>query len=135
MSYFAKFLDAYLLRVTLFVSVMQLDKMTVDKWGNETPSVNIVPMQCYMKDKHSKGDRTDKRPGGAGINSVFLEGYLVDPMVYPQGVVPPFECDASISNWHGQDRQGKFYSLPRIPQPYEKPYTGERIAGWLTFNN
>lgn len=135
MSYFESFLDKYLLRVILYTPVSKTNAIAHDAWGNEIPSYTIAEIHCYMKDKHGKGDRSDNRIGGAGLNSVYLEGYLVNPMSFPVGVVPPFECRAQIFDLNGNTKEGTFHANPRIPQPYEQPYTGERIAGTLIFGS
>ena len=132
-SYFAPFVDKYLLKMTLTVQSPGT-KLVEDNWGNVTPESMPAEIQCYVKDAGAKADRIDARPGGMGINSTYLEGFLVEPMTYPNGVQPPFECPAKISELDGRIRNGIFYCLPRQPQPYERDYTGERIAGWMVLN-
>lgn len=134
MSYFTPFLNKYILKMTLTLDISDGGE-TEDEWGNPTPKTVPKQVICYVKDMGAKADRRDFRPGGAGINSTYLEGFLVHPMLYPGDVVPPFECPANIADLDGVIRYGKFHALPRIPQPYERDYTGERIKGWFVLNS
>jgi len=110
-SYFTPFLDKYILKLTLTLNVSE-GGLTEDEWGNPTPETLAKSVICYVKDLGAKADRKDLRPGG-----------------------PPFECPANIADLDGIIRYGKFHALPRIPQPYERDYTGERIKGWFVLNS
>lgn len=129
MSYFTPFLNEYILQMIIRVNVSG-DDLTTDNWGNPIPTFTQSDIICYVKDKGSKGDRRDSRPGGVGVNATYLEGFLVHPMQYPDSVKPPFEYPAEL-DVDNEIIKGAFHALPRVPQPYEKNYTGERIAGWF----
>lgn len=127
-SYFLSHLDRYLLKVTLWVETPG-DSLTIDNLGNIVPSITKQPFLCYLKETGSKGDLAQQRPGGLGISSSYMQGYLVEPMVFPPGVVLPREFEAEC-----EGKKGKFSASIHNQQPWEKEYTGTKIKGWWIDN-
>ncbi|MEH2384902.1 MAG: hypothetical protein V7K14_03725 [Nostoc sp.] len=55
---------------------------------------------------------------GADGHAVLLEGYLVEPQVYPQGVEFLMEADIQITVAIGKPETGRFKLLPVVQSPY-----------------
>jgi hypothetical protein len=55
---------------------------------------------------------------GADGHAVLLEGYLVEPQVYPQGVEFLMEADIEITVVIGKPETGRFKLLPIVQSPY-----------------
>jgi hypothetical protein len=55
---------------------------------------------------------------GADGHAVLLEGYLVEPQVYPQGVEFLMEADIEIAVAIGKPETGRFKLLPVVQSPY-----------------
>lgn len=55
---------------------------------------------------------------GADGHAVLLEGYLVDPTVYPQGIEFLMEADIQITVVIGKAETGRFKLLPVVQSPY-----------------
>ncbi|MEH2393875.1 MAG: hypothetical protein V7K21_20150 [Nostoc sp.] len=55
---------------------------------------------------------------GADGHAVLLEGYLVEPQVYPQGVKFLMEADIEITMAKGIPETGRFKLLPVVQSPY-----------------
>ena len=123
-SYFLPYLDRYLLKVTLYVEVTG-QELIEDHLGNIVPSVSKTPFLCYLKETGAKDDLRQQRPGGLGISQVYMEGYLVEPMVFPPSVVLPREFEAECDG-----KRGKFSAMVHNQQPWEREYTGTKIEGW-----
>ena len=55
---------------------------------------------------------------GADGDAVLLEGYLVEPQVYPQGVEFLAEADIEITVAINKPETGRFKLLPVVQSPY-----------------
>lgn len=55
---------------------------------------------------------------GADGHATLLEGYLVEPQVYPQGVEFLMEADIEITVAIGKPETGRFKLLPVVQSPY-----------------
>ncbi|MHC5824492.1 MAG: hypothetical protein ACYT04_53800 [Nostoc sp.] len=55
---------------------------------------------------------------GADGHAVLLEGYLVEPQVYPKGVEFLMEADIQITVAIGKPETGRFKLLPMVQSPY-----------------
>ncbi|HYW17717.1 MAG TPA: hypothetical protein VE956_00135 [Nodularia sp. (in: cyanobacteria)] len=55
---------------------------------------------------------------GADGHAVLLEGYLVDPQIYPQGIEFLAEADIEIVVVIGKPETGRFKLLPVVQSPY-----------------
>ena len=125
MSYFSPHLDKYLLRATLIITVPG-QEMTEDELGNLVPSSTESEIICYLKEaSDSKDDRKDDRRGATGGSRIYMRGYMVEPQMWPVGVVLPRDFPAMMNG-----RKGIFHALPHQEQPWENRYTGVKIQGW-----
>lgn len=127
-SYFAPFLNKYLLKVTLYVEVGET-QLIEDHLGNLIPSTQKQPFVCYLKETGSKDDLRQQRPGGVGVAQSYMKGYLVSPMQFPPSVVLPRDFEAECDG-----KKGKFSAMPHNQQPWERSYTGTKIEGWWIDN-
>lgn len=55
---------------------------------------------------------------GADGHAVLLEGYFVEPQVYPQGIEFLMEADIEITVVIGKPETGRFKLLPVVQSPY-----------------
>lgn len=55
---------------------------------------------------------------GADGHAVLMEGYLVSPQVYPEGVSFLMEADAVIGTSLDKSETGRFKLLPIVQSPY-----------------
>ena len=55
---------------------------------------------------------------GADGHAVLLEGYLVEPQTYPQGVEFLMDADIEITVVIGKPETGRFKLLPVVQSPY-----------------
>lgn len=55
---------------------------------------------------------------GADGHAALLEGYLVEPQIYPQGIEFLMEADIEIEVAIGKREAGKFKLLPVVQSPY-----------------
>lgn len=105
------------------------DKLEIDELGNEKPVTKIINVAAILKQTASKDDQKQENLAGQDANRVYMTGWLVNPMKYPKGCIPPFECDAIINNKHG-----RFFAKPKIDNPYgPEEITGEKITGWFVY--
>lgn len=74
------------------------------------PTTDYSTVSCYA-------DEIQQFAGADG-HAVLLEGYLVKPQVYPQGIEFLMEADIEITVAIGKPETGRFKLLPVVQSPY-----------------
>jgi hypothetical protein len=116
-SFFTRYANSYLFLKVPSIGFTEIDPLT----GNEYPLEKTVEFKALLKQIGTSIQYTE----GQNINNINVEGYLVEPMLFPKDVKPPFECEAIINNVKG---------ILRVPLLISSPYnvnkfTGEKIQG------
>jgi hypothetical protein len=119
-SYFSKYANSTLFLKVPSIGFVEIDSLT----GNEYPTEKIVKFTALLKNTASSIQYAE----GQNINVVNVEGYLVDPMLFPKDIKTPFECEAIINNVSGILRVPLLFSSPFNVQKF----TGEKIQGTFT---
>lgn len=96
---------------------------TINSAGNRISGAKSLKIEALLKESKSKGDLAKYAQdieafAGADSYAFLLEGYLVDPMVYPPELEFLTEADATVALVSGLPKQGKFKLLPLIESPY-----------------
>lgn len=99
------------------------DGFTINSVGNRIPNTVDVIIKAVLKESTSSSDISKyaqeiQQFAGADGRARLLEGYLVDPQVYPEGVKFLAEADIVIASSLGQEETGRFKLLPVFQSPY-----------------
>jgi hypothetical protein len=102
--------------------------ITNSETGNQSPSEIIEEFDAILYQKEKP--KTEVR-FGQNAEEIYVEGYLVAPMLFPDEIQPPIVCKAIINGIEGQ------LEIPLlIPSPFEvNRKTGDRIKGYFTKGN
>lgn len=96
---------------------------TINALGNRIPNVINAIIKAVLKESTSTSDVTKyaqeiQQFAGADGRARLLEGYLVDPLTYPDGVKFLAEADIVIATSLGVEETGRFKLLPILQSPY-----------------
>jgi len=99
-----------------------------DSLGNVSTSAPKRKIMAYLKPTGSKGDLKQVGLAGAQGAQVYVTGFLVNPIKFPDGIKPPLSVPAEIGG-----ERGILSILPKVPRPFgSETITGERIEGWFS---
>lgn len=96
---------------------------TTNSAGNRVSGAKSLKIEALLKQSKDKGDlakyaKDIEAFAGADSYAFLLEGYLVEPMVYPSELEFLTEADAAVTLIAGLPKLGKFKLLPVIDSPY-----------------
>lgn len=96
---------------------------TTNAVGNRSPNYQPLIIKALLKppaDYSTISRYADEiqQFAGADGHAVLLEGYLVEPQVYPQGIEFLMEADIEIIVAIGKPETGRFKLLPVVQSPY-----------------
>ena len=96
---------------------------TINAVGNRSPNYQPLVIKALLKpptDYSTISRYADEiqQFAGADGHAVLLEGYLVEPQVYPQGIEFLMEADIEITVASGKPETGRFKLLPVVQSPY-----------------
>jgi hypothetical protein len=96
---------------------------TINAVGNRSPNYQSLIIKALLKpttDYSTVSRYADEiqQFAGADGHAVLLEGYLVEPQVYPQGVDFLMEADIEINVVINKPETGRFKLLPVVQSPY-----------------
>lgn len=127
-SYFTEYANSI-----LYIPVYNSDLITDPSTGNKTPNSTILEVLAILNEDYVKFAR-EERPKdrfGQDTNEIYLKGYLVDPMFFPDGITFPLACKAKINEIEG---------ILRIPLLIPSSYNvaeiiGTKIVGYFQKGN
>jgi hypothetical protein len=96
---------------------------TVNAVGNRSVNYRSEIIKCVLKQTTDAGAvrqyaQEIQQFAGADGHAMLLEGYLVEPLTYPQGVEFLGEADIEITMVIGKPETGRFKLLPVVQSPY-----------------
>lgn len=96
---------------------------TINAVGNRSPNYQPLIIKALLKpptDYSTISRYADEiqQFAGADGHAVLLEGYLVEPQAYPQGIEFLMEADIEITVAIGKQETGRFKLLPVVQSPY-----------------
>lgn len=83
-----------------------------------TKEVKIIALLKQSKSFNSQYAQEIQNFAGADGYVFLLEGYLIEPMVYPEEMQFMMEGEAKIALSPGMSKDGRFKLLPIIQSPY-----------------
>ncbi|WP_414755574.1 hypothetical protein [Anabaena sp. CCY 9910] len=95
---------------------------TINAAGNRKPNTVDAIIKAVLKPASYSSVNTYAQEiqqfAGADGHAVLLEGYLVNPTTYPQGVEFLAEAEAEITTAIDKPETGRFKLLPIVQSPY-----------------
>lgn len=106
--------------------------LQADDWGNSRPQTETLEIKTFLKELRGN---SQTRPAGSlaamqGSNTMttYLKGYLVEPMDWPDRIVPQF-CEVDYLG-----RRGKLQVFSQLPRAFDtEKMTGTVVEGLATF--
>jgi hypothetical protein len=108
----------------------------VDELGNPVFQAVEVAVQAYLK-QSSRGIYTGKEfreLAGLDQSRVFVSGHLVQPSVYPDGIIFPCTCRVLVQGSEGELHLDSPVVIG-IGRQIIESVAGAAISGWLEFVN
>lgn len=126
MSEFTEFINS---KIFVEIGVSELQS---DDWGNIHPQTEVIEIKTFLKE--SRGNSQTRPAGiltgmqGANTITTYLKGYLVEPMNWPNQIVPQF-CEIDYLG-----RRGKLQIFSQLPRAFNtEEITGTVVEGVATF--
>lgn len=95
--------------------------------GNLIPVPETLELSALLNASKSKEDTKQRTLPAADLNEIYVTGYLVAPMQWPEGVKLPIECDAVIGG-----QKGRLKLELRLASSWgEERKTGAKISGYF----
>lgn len=115
----------YYANATLSLSLMKpyisdnLNKPLTDSYNQPIIEYEKIDIRCLLREKNSPSSDSFSGDVYPGVNqhSLYLEGWLVDPLTYPPSLKFPAIADIVIE-LSGLPQKGKFTILPFMKDPF-----------------
>ena len=69
--------------------------------GNRIPHIEYQEVRAMLNTTDSKDDNKTKQMAGIDAQSIYVKGYLTEPMFFPEDVKPPLEVECILNGVKG----------------------------------
>lgn len=85
------------------LSIPRQGEFTIEdpETGNRIPHIEFEQMRAMLNATDSKDDNKTKQLYGVDAQSIYVEGYLTEPMFFPEGISPPMEIECELNGVRG----------------------------------
>lgn len=106
-----------------------------DNYGNQLISQNLTEYQCILEATKADTVATQYMPG-KNSNSIYLKGYLINPLSFPPTISFPCDCLMEYKMGPGYVQEGKIRLIYPVANPYilgEKIDIINQVTGWFYY--
>lgn len=107
----------------------------IDKYGNQTIERTYKEYQCILEPAKADEVSTQYMPG-KNSNSIFLKGYLVNPLAFSPDMKFPCDCEMEMKMGPGYVQEGQIRLIYPVSNPYllgEKLDIINQVVGWFWY--
>lgn len=106
-----------------------------DNYGNQLISQKYIEYQCILEPAKADTVATQYLPG-KNTNSIYLKGYLVNPLSFPASISFPCDCPMEMKMGPGYVQEGKIRLIYPVSNPYilgENIDIINQVVGWFYY--
>ena len=107
----------------------------LDKYGNQLVTQSFTEYQCILEPAKADTVATQYMPG-KNSNTIYLKGYLVNPLEFPSSISFPCDCEMEMKMGPGYVQEGRIRLIYPVSDPYllgEKIDIINKVVGWFYY--